>query len=688
MDLNTELGRLNPAQRDAVTATEGPLLVLAGAGSGKTRVITIRVAYLCHMGVLPGAILAVTFTNKAATEMKERVRSILGGKGKSHAAGNRPVVSTFHSLCLNILKREIETLGYRRDFSIYDTAEQVSLLRHLLSDIRVFEKSFKPEAVLEKISRLKNNFTKGSGQVKDNRDEFDTEALSETLLPKYQQMMRSLNVVDFDDLLLLTLRLFRESPETLEKYRKRFQYLMVDEYQDTNKVQFDILKLLAGERENMCVVGDDDQSIYGWRGANLRNILDFERHFPGAKIVRLEQNYRSFGNILAAANGVIRNNKKRMEKSLRTERGAGPKVCLYRAEDGEDEARWIADRITQIKYERKLDYGDFAVIYRANTLSKPFEEALRAARVPYTVVGGTSYFDRKEIKDLAAYLKVIANNSDNLSLLRAASAPKRGLGPSATNRLAEFAKEKTGTLLEAFKRAEEAGIPAKQAETAKAFALMIERYEGLFKTRGGMGRAFRALAEEVRFKDYIEELYKSPDMALRRMENAENFIRSLENYEERALPETGEGKSPSLRDFLEELALDGNPAEKDERPFGVVLTTFHSAKGLEFPVVFIACLEEDVLPHKKSALPGEDMEEERRLFYVGITRAMRELYLTCARCRTKYGKRVPLNASRFLDEIPADIIKKMEFEAEDPREQDMKAKAFFAKMREMLGDSG
>ncbi|MDA8089016.1 MAG: UvrD-helicase domain-containing protein [Nitrospiraceae bacterium] len=692
MKINTELERLNPAQKEAVTTTEGPLLVLAGAGSGKTRVITMRVAHLTHLGVPPASILAVTFTNKAAREMKERVRALLGkerhfDEKKSRVDKGRPVISTFHSLCLNILKREIEALGYRKDFTIYDTGEQVSLLRHLLSDIRVFEKSFKPEDVLEKISRFKNGFNNGKKQIKGGQDDFDVEALSENLFPRYQETMRSLNVVDFDDLLLLTLRLFREHPEALEKYQRRFRYIMVDEYQDTNKVQYDILKLLAGENKNICVVGDDDQSIYGWRGASLHNILDFERHFPGTKIVRLEQNYRSFGNILKAANGVIKNNSRRMEKALRTDRGDGPKVRLYKAENAEDEALWIAGQIAQIKFEKNLAYEDFAVIYRANTLSKPFEEALRTQRIPYTVVGGTSYFDRKEIRDLAAYLKVIANNSDSLSLLRASSAPKRGLGSATTSRLVEFAKERSmENLLEAFKSAGEAGVPARQAETARSFALMIERYGELFNKRGEMGSAFKALAQEIRFNDYLGELYKSQEMAFKRMENAENFVQSLHNYEQKALLENPE-KQPALRGFLEDMALDSTPGDKEEKPFGVVLTTFHSAKGLEFPVVFIACLEEDILPHKKSALPGEDMEEERRLFYVGITRAMKELYLTCARYRTKYGKLTPLTPSRFLEEVPGDVIRKIEdSEPEDPEQQEVKVKAFFARMKEMLGE--
>ncbi len=651
----------------------GPLLVLAGAGSGKTRVITMRVARMIHVGVPSEAILAVTFTNKAAREMKERVRLMIGGGN-----GKLPVISTFHSLCLNILRREIEPLGYRRNFTIYDTGEQVSLLRHMLSDIKAFEKSFKPDDVLENISRLKNGL---KTPLKSEEQDFDVEAFSAGLFPGYQEMMKSLNVVDFDDLLLLTVRLFREHPGVLEKYRGRFRYLMVDEYQDTNKVQYDLIRLLAGERKNICVVGDDDQSIYGWRGASLHNILDFERHFPGTKVVRLEQNYRSFGNILKAANGVIKNNGKRMEKSLRTDRGDGPEVCLYRAEDGEDEALWVADRISRIKYEKNTPFEDFAVIYRANTLSKPFEEAFRASRIPYTVVGGTSYFERKEIKDLAAYLKIMANPEDDLGLLRASGVPKRGIGPAATGKLAEFARRHSISLYEAFARAGEAGIGDKAADAAAGFASLIEKYTGLFKKSGEMGRSLRALVEEVGFNDYIGELYKSPEMAISRVENVDNFIGSLYRYEENA------GGKPSLQGFLEEMALDDEPWDKDQRPFGVVLTTFHSAKGLEFPVVFIACLEEDVLPHKKSALPGESMEEERRLFYVGITRAMRELYLTCARHRMRYGRKAPSTPSRFLGEIPEDVVRKIQrLEPEDPVQEEIRAKAFFARMKEMLGD--
>ena len=452
MDIKKELARLNPRQKEAVLHTEGPLLILAGAGSGKTRVITVRTAHLIHTGVRAGSVLAVTFTNKAAREMQGRVKAMIRGEKGS------PVISTFHSLCLKILRREIELLGFRKNFTIYDTSEQVSLLRNILSDIRFYDKSFKAESILERISRTKNDIVPPGATSTDK----PIEEISAMLYPRYHAALQSLNAVDFDDLLLLTLKLFREFPAVCEKYRERFGYIMVDEYQDTNRVQYELIKLLSGERRNLCVVGDDDQSIYGWRGADLGNILDFEKDFPGTVTVRLEQNYRSFGHILSAANGVIRNNTRRMEKSLWTERGDGPKVNMFRAADAESEAAWVADRISMIKFERNVPYEDFAVLYRANMFSRPFEAALRSKRIPYSVVGGTSYFEHKEIKDLAAYLKIIANPSDDLSLLRAAGAPKRGLGTSALTLLSDFAKSGSLSLLDAFEKARE--VPDDQSK--------------------------------------------------------------------------------------------------------------------------------------------------------------------------------------------------------------------------------
>jgi DNA helicase II / ATP-dependent DNA helicase PcrA len=672
MDIMKELTRLNPRQKEAVLHTEGPILILAGAGSGKTRVITVRTAYLIHTGVRAGSVLAVTFTNKAAREMKERVRGMIRGEKGS------PIISTFHSLCLKILRREIEHLGFKKDFTIYDTSEQVSLLRNILSEIKFYDKSYKAESILERISRTKNDLVPSSAVAPDN----PIEEISAMLYPRYLAALQSLNAVDFDDLLLFTLRLFREFPAVCEKYREIFKYIMVDEYQDTNRVQYELIKLLAGERRNLCVVGDDDQSIYGWRGADLGNILDFEKDFPGTVTVRLEQNYRSFGHILSAANGVITHNTKRMEKSLWTERGDGPKVNVFRAADAETEAEWVADRISMIKFERNVPYEDFAVIYRANMFSRPFEAAMRSKRIPYLVVGGTSYFEHKEIKDLAAYLKIIANPSDDLSLLRAASAPKRGLGTSALALLSDFAKSNSLSLLDAFGKSREVpDLSQKAAASAENIFGLIARYRDLFNKGGatGMGKLLQALIEEIGYRDYIMGLYKTPEAALKRVENIDGFIDSLSHYESAE-------ESPSLHGFLETMALTDLLKEKEEKEArGVTLISFHSAKGLEFPVVFIAGVEEDMLPHRKSADRDEEVEEERRLFYVGITRAMNELYLTHTEHRSRYGKEKSSIPSRFLSELPDKSVKKIDrFEDLSPEQEEVYAKKCFANIKAMF----
>ncbi len=672
MDIYGEIARLNPRQKEAVTQTDGPLLVLAGAGSGKTRVITVRTAYLLHTGVKAGSVLAVTFTNKAATEMKERVRSMVRGENGS------PVIATFHSLCLRILRREIEHLGYRKDFTIYDTSEQVSLLRNILSDIKFYDKSFKAESILERISRTKNDFSPPAAALPED----PVEEASAVLYPKYLEALKSLNALDFDDLLLLTLKLFREHPSVLGRYRERFRYIMVDEYQDTNRVQYEFIKLLAGERKNLCVVGDDDQSIYGWRGANLGNILDFGKDFPGTVTVRLEQNYRSFGNILQAANGVIKNNRKRMEKSLWTEKGNGPKVNVLKALDTEEEADWVADRISMLQFEKGVGYEDFAVIYRANTLSRPFEESMRKKRIPYSVVGGTSYFDHREVKDLAAYLKIFANPSDDLSLLRAATVPKRGLGPSALGTLSEFARANSFSLLEAFGKASAVpGFGQRAAASAEALYGLVGRYRKMFTSGRGMGNILKSLIEEISYREYLTELYKTPEAAFRRIENTDGLVDSITHYE-------SSEDAPSLHGFLETMALMDLMKEKEEKGGrGVTLISFHSSKGLEFPVVFIVALEENILPHKKSVQMNEDIEEERRLFYVGITRAMKELYLTYTKSRTKYGKETPSMPSRFLEEVPEETIKRLDrFEKLAPEDEEVYARKFFAGIKAILGD--
>ncbi|MGO9378208.1 MAG: ATP-dependent helicase [Dissulfurispiraceae bacterium] len=670
--MDKTIASLNSRQMEAVMHTEGPLLILAGAGSGKTRVITTRVAYLLTQGIPSGAVLAVTFTNKAAKEMRERAISMLLGK-----RCRAPLISTFHSLCLHILRREIEKLGYRQNFTVYDTSDQHSLLRSILSEIKFEDKSFKPENIMERISMTKNEMVRFETVKTAAHD--DIEIISEAVYPKYSAAMKTLNAVDFDDLLLLTLQLFKEHPAVLNRYSELFRYIMVDEYQDTNRVQYNLVRLLAGEKKNLCVVGDDDQSIYGWRGANLDNILDFEKDFPGTVVVRLEQNYRSFGHILQAANSVIKNNTKRMEKSLWTERGQGPKVSIFKADDGDDEAQWVADRIELLKFEKKASYEDIAIIYRANLFSKPFEEALRKNRIPYTVVGGISYFDHREIKDLASYLKICANPSDDLSLLRIANVPKRGLGPAALGRLVAFAQQKSISLLEAMKRSVEySGLGDRITKSAADLASLIEKYANLFRTKGEMNKTFIALIGDINYRNYLHELYKTPQATLGRIEAYENFILSLAHYESNE-------PVPSLHGFLEALALTDLMNEKEEKKsFGVTLISLHSSKGLEFPVVFIVGVEEDIIPHKKAV---GDVEEERRLFYVGITRAMRELFITHTVHRKKYGKNVPSNTSRFIEEIPVEVMRKVDrFEKETPEQAENSAKAFFANIKEMLGE--
>ncbi len=646
--------------------SDGSLLILAGAGSGKTRVITMRTAYLIHTGVTAESILAVTFTNKAAREMKGRVRTMVKrGSGV-------PVISTFHSLCLRILRKDIEHLGYKKDFSIFGTSEQMSVLRNIMSDIKFYDKSFKVEAIQERISRIKNQFNSTGTAVSDD-PVGDASAL---IYPRYGEALKSMNAVDFDDLLTLTLRLFREHPDVLEKYREKYRYIMVDEYQDTNRVQYDLVKLLTGTKGNLCVVGDDDQSIYGWRGADISNILDFEKDFPGTVTVRLEQNYRSFGHILKAANGVIKNNSQRMEKALWTERGDGPKVNVFKAVDTEDEADWVAEKIAAINSERTIPFEDMAVIYRANIFSRPFEEALRTKRIPYTVVGGTSYFERKEIKDLTAYLKIIANPSDELSLLRAINAPKRGLGPAAINLLSDFARNNSISLLDSFIRASEIpGLSQRAFNSAESFYELISRYGILFKSGKDMDATLNALIDEINYGDYIIHLYKTPEAAFRRMENIKGFAQSVKHYE-------SVGKSPSLQGFLETMSLADLIDEKEKTDVrGVTLISFHSSKGLEFPVTFIAGVEEDMLPHKKSAESDEGVEEERRLFYVGITRAMNELFITYTEHRIKYGKEKPSVPSRFLAEIPEDAAKQLDRFVEADPEKD---KAYVKKLYEEL----
>jgi DNA helicase-2/ATP-dependent DNA helicase PcrA len=663
MNLQDEINQLNPMQKKAVLNTEGPMLVLAGAGSGKTRVITVRTAHLLNLGTSPENVLAVTFTNKSAQEMKRRVSSLLG-RGNSKG---RLMVSTFHSLCLSILRHNAKHIGYKNNFSIFDTSDQLSVIRNILSDIKFVDKNFKADAILEKISLMKNTDPINHKNPLSNHDPLYD--VLEILYPRYVETTQTLNAMDFDDLIVNTIKLFKTNPDILEKYCNKYRYIMVDEYQDTNTVQYQLIKQLAHPRENLCVVGDDDQSVYAWRGANPGNILNFERDYPDAVVIPLEQNYRSTGNILTVANTVIKNNKKRMEKTLWTDKGLGAKVYIMKASDEVDEAQWTAQRISTLALEKTIPYESFAIMYRANIFSKLFEAELRNLKIPYTVIGGTSYFDRKEIRDIIAYLKLIANTDDAVSLLRIANIPRRGLGNTTINQLKEHADANNIQLFNAFE--------ASNNPHAVEFTELIAHYRDIFSSGKDMRMAMASLIKEIDYNEYIYSLYKSNTIALKRIENVTGFIDTIERF-------CGDG-TILLPELLERLALNDNPYETKEESVGVTLISLHSAKGLEFPVVFISGVEDGIIPHKKSVVVTGGIEEERRLFYVGVTRAMNILFLTYTSFRKKYGKSSPSFTSEFINELPKSAIMYVNRNEDNAMEDDQTVKAHMERIRKILG---
>ncbi|WP_240746309.1 ATP-dependent helicase [Desulfuromonas acetexigens] len=672
---------LNPQQQAAVRHDQGPLLLLAGAGSGKTRVITSRIAYLVgERGVPPDRILAVTFTNKAAREMQERVTEEVGRK---RAKGM--VVATFHALCVRMLKEDIERLGYKKNFSIYATADQARLVRDLMQQLQVDGKKFDAERLLWIISDAKNRLVPPERFIPRDRDEYST--LAAELYPRYQKALKAFNAVDFDDLIMLVVRLLQEFPEVREKYQERFRYLMVDEYQDTNAAQYLLLKLLAGKHRNLCVVGDDDQSIYGWRGADLGNILDFEKDFSGAAVIRLEQNYRSTGNILAAANAVIRNNKKRKDKALWTSGEPGRRIEYLRCEDEEDEARLVMERIHAERFKHNLAYRDFAILYRTNVQSRAFEEQLRYENIPYVLIGGQQFFDRKEVKDAIAYLRVLVNPRDEVNLLRILNYPKRGIGETSADRLIRHSAELNRPLWEVL--ADAAGVNDlgdKTVEAVTGFVTLLERYRKSFARTRDLAHTARELFAEIKLEDEIYRGTDDPVKARRRADNVEEVVNAMASYQERE-------EKPTLAGFLDKVSLldrdqpnrDGK--EKKLQQDAVVLMSLHSSKGLEFPVVFMVGMEEEYLPHKKSIEESFDIEEERRLCYVGITRARNHLLLLNAAARKKYGKPQPRVPSRFLEEIPAELLDRKTGDTPpitgEP-EQEKMATNFFANMKAML----
>ena len=639
---NEILSKLNREQKDAVLTTEGPVLILAGAGSGKTRVIVHRIAYLIEeCDVPPFCILAITFTNKAADEMRERVDSMIG------YGADAIWVMTFHAFCVRVLRRHAELVGLTRWFSIYDTDDQVSLMKEILHRRNLDPKQFKEKAVLAAISAAKDELIAPEEYRRQNAGNYRLELIGE-LYSDYQNALKENNAADFDDLINETVRLFRENPDVLSIYQERFMYLHVDEYQDTNTAQFELIRLLASKYGNLCVVGDDDQSIYKFRGANIGNILNFEKHFPGAKVVRLEQNYRSTQRILDAANEVIKNNAGRKSKRLWTDNGTGTKVRVRRFANGFEEAEFIVGEIARSVRMRDCSYSDCAVLYRTNAQSRLFEEKMLMANIPYRIVGGTNFYSRREIKDLLAYLKTIDNAVDAVAVRRIINVPKRGIGAATIDKIGAVAQDLGIPFYDAL--GSEAGLAAagRSAARVKAFLDFIGELRDEAEEKSVSG-VLQAVIEKT---GYVEELKREDtDEARGRIENIDELISKAVTYEEGA-------ENPSLSDFLGEVALVADIDSVEASEDRVLLMTLHSAKGLEFDRVYIAGMEEGLFPSYLS-ISSEDegeIEEERRLAYVGITRAKRELTLTWARERMVRGDIVMNGMSRFITEIPREFV--------------------------------
>ncbi len=648
------LGSLNDVQREAVQHTDGPLLILSGAGSGKTRVITHRIAYLIkHHDVSPFHILAVTFTNKAANEMKQRLDGLIEG-----SVSQNLWVSTFHATCARVLRRNIEKLdarietenasetrnhAYTRYFTIFDTGEQATAVKDVLRQLNYSDKNFNPHAILSHISRAKNESISPDTFQKEADGYFDNVVAEVYAL--YQDTLSLNNALDFDDLLLFTVQLLRENTEVRQYYQDKFEYILVDEYQDTNRCQYELVRLLTSTKQNICVVGDDDQSIYAFRGADIRNILDFEKDYPGTHVLRLEQNYRSTQNILDAAWGVVHNNRERKSKKLWTENDIGELVTCYEAVDENDEAGYVGNQISDWHNEG-VDYKDFAIFYRTNAQSRIFEEALRAANIPYQIVGGVGFYDRMEVKDLLAYLRVISNPSDSMSLRRIINVPSRGIGSTTLQRLIDFAVRKNITLFDAVQSVNEIstinrGIQAK-----------VQRFAEIFDHFDATVMPVDALDYVLKATGYLKSLKQQNTIeAQNRVENIEELINAVIEYQQNYA-------DPTLSDYLENVALttDIDQMETDATDL-VTLMTLHSAKGLEFPFVFIVGMEEGYLPHRRSLDSQVELEEERRLCYVGITRTMEQLYLLHAKSRRTFREIEYRTPSRFIYEIPEHLIK-------------------------------
>ena len=640
----TLLQGLNDKQAEAVLQTEGPLLIMAGAGSGKTRVLTHRVAYLIQeKGVMPWQILAITFTNKAAKEMRERIGKLLAEDA------NDVWVSTFHALCVRILRRECEKIGYAKSFTIADPSEQLTLVKRILRQLNLDPKKYEPKAILGAISSAKNDLLTPE-QFEQNAGQGFDEIVSK-VYKIYQQSLQRDQVFDFDDLIMQTIRLFHTSDETLAFYQRKFRYIHVDEYQDTNEAQYQLVKLLGAGYRNVCVVGDADQSIYGWRGANMDNIMNFEKDYPHAKMIMLEQNYRSTKNILTAANAVINNNNYRKPKELWTDNPAGTQIGYYRAQSEVDEADFVATKIKDSVQDHTQNYGDFAILYRTNAQSRSIESRLVQRHVPYKILGGHKFYDRKEIKDVMAYLRLVANPDDSMSFNRIINEPKRGLGTGTITKLQEFADEHDWSLLSAARNSDLSALAARPRTSLLDFAQMIYDLNAQ-RNELSITELTEALLDKSGYQHQFE-IQKTLE-AETRVENLAEFLTVTKQFDDTYEPE--DETSDQLTDFISELALVSDQDDLEDDVQQVTMMTLHAAKGLEFPVVFLVGMEEGIFPLSRALLEDDALEEERRLAYVGITRAEKQLYITNTYSRMLYGRSQSNPPSRFISEINPEVL--------------------------------
>ncbi|HIE64225.1 MAG: UvrD-helicase domain-containing protein [Nitrospira sp.] len=662
------LNGLNPQQREAAEQTEGPLLILAGAGSGKTRVIVHRIAHLIEsLHIPPYRIMAVTFTNKAAEEMRERIGHLISAE-----KSRRLLVSTFHSAGLRILRRYIHHLGYKNDFVVYDSADQLALIKSCMTSLTINEDLYPPRSVTARISSLKHQLI-APDQFEAEAAQYGLDVAIRKVYPLYQERLRLLQGLDFDDLIGLTIRLFEEVPEVLRLYRDRIHYIMVDEYQDINQSQYRLIQLLSTPRRNLCVVGDDDQSIYAFRGADIENILSFERDFPDAKVVILNQNYRSTGTILSAASAVIKKNSRRKEKSLWTENGEGEPILWKQVQDEAEEAASIRKTIEELQEREERPLSHFCVLYRTNAQSRVIEEAFRRAGIPYFIYGGLRFYERKEIKDLIAYLRLIVSPDDALSVRRVINLPQRGVGAVSLERLSRFAESRRISLLEAAESPEEARISRSAKTGLINFTRILRTLRAVSETES-LAQLLRMLVEEISYLEYLRREFGNE--AEGRIENILEFIAAADQFNtdpddplnvdpfnqdnplQSATTDTGEdqGCRTALKAFLDQAALVSNGDDRDTTQGGVTLMTLHSAKGLEFPVVFLTGLEEGLFPHSRALTDHSQMEEERRLCYVGMTRAKERLYLISAISRRLYGQTHWNSPSRFIQDLPKETV--------------------------------